>query len=77
MPKEERSSPEENRAVSKKKSESAMSTMAEVKEEEHVPEPKYKTKTPRKSEYSDFNPFQSGSEDAAERERRRRKVSSA
>jgi hypothetical protein len=39
-----------------------------------------KVKTPRRSGgeesgYSDYNPFQSGSEEAAQRERRRRKVS--
>jgi hypothetical protein len=55
----------------------------EVKEEsekEDEPVPKSVKKTPRKSvkedpgAFSDYNPFQSGSEVAAERERRRRRV---
>jgi hypothetical protein len=65
--------------LGKKRSETAISFMDNVKEEEEKEEPKPRSekKTPRKSEdsgFSDFNPFQSGSEDAAERERRRRKV---
>ena len=50
------------------------------KEDEPVPIPKSVKKTPRKSvkedpgAFSDYNPFQSGSEVAAERERRRRRV---
>ena len=48
-------------------------------EEPTVPPPASVKKTPRRSKvedsaFSDFNPFQSGSEEAAERERRRRKV---
>lgn len=59
--------------------------VAEVKEEESEKEdeplPKSVKKTPRRSTkedsgaFSDYNPFQSGSEAAAERDRRRRKVS--
>ena len=60
--------------------------VAEVKEEESEKEdepmaPKSVKKTPRRSikddagAFSDYNPFQSGSEAAAERDRRRRKVS--
>jgi hypothetical protein len=58
--------------------------VADVKEEsekEDEPAPKSVKKTPRKSvkedpgAFSDYNPFQSGSEAAADRERRRRKVS--
>ena len=50
------------------------------KEDEPVMIPKSVKKTPRKSvkedpgAFSDYNPFQSGSEVAAERERRRRRV---
>lgn len=63
----------------KKRSEPAitfMDDLKEVEEKEEV-EPRSVKKTPRRSEgsgFSDFNPFQSGSEDAADRERRRRKV---
>ena len=64
--------------MGKRKSEPAISFMDKVKEEEDVrEEPKSVKKTPRRSVesgFSDFNPFQSGSEDAAERERRRRKA---
>lgn len=63
-----------------------MRHVAEVKEEEESekedePMPKSVKKTPRRSikddagAFSDYNPFQSGSEAAAERDRRRRKVS--
>lgn len=62
-----------------------MRHVAEVKEEEsekdEEPLPKSVKKTPRRSNkedsgaFSDYNPFQSGSEAAAERDRRRRKVS--
>lgn len=64
-------------------SEPSLDVMEEVKEEsekEDVATKKSsKVKTPRRSTgedsgFSDFNPFQSGSEEAAERERRRRKV---
>ena len=52
---------------------------AESKKEDEQPKKGIKVKTPRRSEeeesgFSDYNPFQSGSEEAAERERRRRKV---
>ena len=59
--------------------------MEDVKEEsekeEELPRKTNKIKTPRRSAgedsgFSDYNPFQSGSEQAAERERRRRKVNS-
>ncbi|KIR75471.1 hypothetical protein I310_00162 [Cryptococcus deuterogattii CA1014] len=51
----------------------------ENKKEDEMPEQMSKARASRRSEgeqssFSDFNPFQSGSEDAAERERRRRKV---
>ncbi|EIW68654.1 hypothetical protein TREMEDRAFT_39562 [Tremella mesenterica DSM 1558] len=55
--------------------------LEEISEPEETPIPVSTTKkTPRKSRadesgFSDFNPFQSGSEEAAERERRRRKSS--
>lgn len=69
---------------SKSRSMNSLRHVAEVKDEseqEDVPPPKSVKKTPRKSQmedagaFSDYNPFQSGSEMAAERERRRRKVS--
>ncbi|ORY20212.1 Man1-Src1p-C-terminal domain-domain-containing protein [Naematelia encephala] len=70
--------PDVKRSAGKRKS----TTMDEVKEEsEKEDTPKKKTprpKTPRRSEdsgFSDFNPFQSGAEDAGEREQRRRKSS--
>ncbi|KGB75094.2 hypothetical protein CNBG_0932 [Cryptococcus deuterogattii R265] len=52
----------------------------ENKKEDEMPEQMSKARASRRSEgeqssFSDFNPFQSGSEDAAERERRRRKSS--
>jgi hypothetical protein len=53
----------------------------EESEKEDEPLPKSVKKTPRKSvkedpgAFSDYNPFQSGSEAAADRERRRRRVS--
>ncbi|WVR04313.1 hypothetical protein IAU60_001313 [Kwoniella sp. DSM 27419] len=67
---------------SARKSEPAPKTMenvAEESEKEDSPK-KSKLKTPRRSiedqsGFSDFNPFQSGSEEAAERARRRRKSS--
>lgn len=51
----------------------------ENKKEDEMPEQMSKARASRRSDgeqssFSDFNPFQSGSEDAAERERRRRKV---
>lgn len=52
----------------------------ESEKEDDEPAPKSVKKTPRRSmhedagAFSDYNPFQSGSEAAAERERRRRKV---
>jgi len=65
--------------LAKKRSEAAISFMDDVKEEEEKEDikPRSEKKTPRRSEdsgFSDFNPFQSGSEDVADRERRRRKV---
>jgi hypothetical protein len=68
---------------SKARSSSSLRNTVEVKEEsEKEDEPVLKSvkKTPRKSvkedpgAFSDYNPFQSGSEVAAERERRRRRV---
>lgn len=68
---------------SRVKSSSSLRRVADVKEEsekEDEPLPKSVKKTPRKSvkedpgAFSDYNPFQSGSEAAADRERRRRKV---
>jgi len=66
-------------SVSKRKSEPAISWMEDLKEEEEEKPavPRSVKKTPRRSEesgFSDYNPFQSGSEDAAGRQRRRRKV---
>ncbi|WVF70184.1 hypothetical protein IAT40_004972 [Kwoniella sp. CBS 6097] len=57
-----------------------MDHVAEESEKEETPKKPVKPKTPRKSMndesgFSDFNPFQSGSEAAADRERRRRKSS--
>lgn len=51
----------------------------ENKKEDEMSEQMSKARASRRSDgeqssFSDFNPFQSGSEDAAERERRRRKV---
>ncbi|OCF42073.1 hypothetical protein I317_04044 [Kwoniella heveanensis CBS 569] len=68
---------------SARKSEAAIRLMdhvAEESEKEETPKKPVKPKTPRKSVvdesgFSDFNPFQSGSEAAADRERRRRKSS--
>jgi hypothetical protein len=70
----------EKTPLAKKRSKPALSSMIDLKEEEeHAAQTPKQAKTPRKSEvdtgFSDFNPFQSGSEDAAEKERRRRKVS--
>jgi len=68
---------------SKSRSTTSLRNVVDVKEEsekEDEPLPKSVKKTPRKSikedpgAFSDYNPFQSGSEVAAERERRRRKV---
>ncbi|WWC87298.1 uncharacterized protein L201_002186 [Kwoniella dendrophila CBS 6074] len=58
-----------------------MDHLAEESEKEDSPKKSVKPKTPRKSAgeesgFSDFNPFQSGSEAAADRERRRRRKSS-
>ena len=52
----------------------------ESEKEDELPKKTSKIKTPRRSTgedsgFSDYNPFQSGSEDAAQRDRRRRKVS--
>lgn len=53
----------------------------EGENEDEMPEQISKARASRRSDgeqprFSDFNPFQSGSEEAAERERRRRKVRS-
>nr|XP_019005557.1 uncharacterized protein I203_02413 [Kwoniella mangroviensis CBS 8507]OCF69018.1 hypothetical protein I203_02413 [Kwoniella mangroviensis CBS 8507] len=58
-----------------------MDNLAEESEKEESPKKPIKPKTPRKSVgeesgFSDFNPFQSGSEAAADKERRRRRKSS-
>ncbi len=69
---------------SKKKNDAVIEVMDELREEsekeDELPKRTTKVKTPRRSAgedsgFSDYNPFQSGSEEAAERERRRRKVS--
>jgi hypothetical protein len=72
---------------SKSRSTTSLRNVVDVKEEESEKEdepiPESVKKTPRKSikedpgAFSDYNPFQSGSEVAAERERRRRKVCTA
>jgi hypothetical protein len=72
------------RTSAKKDREPIIEVMDELKEEsekeEEVLRKTSNVKTPRRSAgedsgFSDYNPFQSGSEEAAERERRRRKVS--
>lgn len=62
----------EKTPLAKKRSEPAISFLDNLKEEEEKD-----VTTPKREDsgFSDFNPFQSGSEEAAERERRRRKVS--
>ena len=69
----------ERTPLAKKRSDAAITFMDDLKEEEEKEENQYRStkKTPRRSEdsgFTDFNPFQSGSEDAADRDRRRRKV---
>ncbi|RSH90178.1 inner nuclear membrane protein enriched at telomere/subtelomere region [Saitozyma podzolica] len=63
---------DEPRSIAKKRSEPQIRIMDHLKEEEEAPRTPLRGDEPA---FSDFNPFQSGSEDAAERERRRRKSS--
>lgn len=74
---------EQARTLKKKASENVIKFVEDVAESEEseveTPVSKKKMKTPRRSGndesgFSDFNPFQSGGEEAADRERRRRKV---
>ena len=76
---------ERRKTLSRKRSEPVIQLMDELREEsekeEEPPKKSSRVKTPRRSAgeesgFSDYNPFQSGSEAAAERERRRRKVRS-
>lgn len=66
------------RTPAKRKSESALNQPREESEKEDEPpkSERKRPKTPRSdnSAFSDYNPFQSGGEDAREREKRRRKV---
>ena len=72
------------RAISKRKSQAMLKVEEDEEEAEEAetkrsPKSPKRQKTPRKTEpsvFSDYNPFQSGSEEAADIERRRRKVGS-